>query len=197
MATTFQDLQNYLKAAGLGFEANDEHQTIAIGFTGEPGDTTYRDEDGDPSVRILVRLVERGEFVAVFSPQAWDLSDSEHVPAVCEAVARMQARMKLIRFDLGEEGFLQPNVEIPLEKAPMCAEQLLRAIAGVLIAVKEFDPVVRHAKETGIVDLELINDEVPDMPPEINQIIELGETAGGLDALEQLLGGGDAPPVEA
>jgi hypothetical protein len=196
MAATFQDLKQFINAAGLNYEANDELQTIAIGFTGEPDDTTYRDEDGDPSVRILVRLVERGEFVAVFSPQAWDLSDSEHVPAVCEAVARFQARMKLIRFDLGEEGSLQPNVEIPLEKAPLCAEQLHRGIAAVLIAVKEFDPVVRHAMETGVVDLGLINDEMPDLPAEINQILELGERAGGLDALEQLLGGGDAPPVE-
>lgn len=197
MATTFDQLTSFLDEAGLDYDAHAEHNVIAIGFGGEPDDTTYRDADGDPHVQILVRLVERGEFCAAFVPRAWNLADCEHRAAVCEAATRIQSKMKLIRFDLEDEGYLQPNIEIPLEKAPMCAEQLHRAIAGLLIAVRQFDPVIRHAMQTGEVDLDLAREDVPEPPADITRILELGESTGGLDALERLLGDSDAPPIQA
>jgi len=197
MATTFDDLKRFLDDAGLTYDANEEHKVIAIGFSGEPDDTTFRDDDGDPHVQVYVRLVEKGEFCAAFVKGAWPLADCEHRAAVCEAAARIQATMKLIRFDLQDDDRLQPNIEIPLEKAPMCAEQLHRAIAGLLIAVRQFDPVIRHAMTTGEVDLDLAQEDMPEPPADITRILELGESAGGLDALERLLGDSDAPPIQA
>lgn len=197
MATTFDELKRFLDDAGLEYEAHEEHHIIAVGFSGEPDDTTFRDRDGDPSVQILVRLVERGEFCAAFVPRAWSLADCEHRAAVCEAATRIQSQMKLIRFDLEDEGYLQPNIEIPLEKAPMCAEQLHRAIAGLLMAVRQFDPVIRHAMQTGEVDLDLAREDMPEPPADITRILELGEATGGLDALERLLGDSDAPSIQA
>jgi hypothetical protein len=197
MATTFDDLKRFLDDAGLMYDAHEDDHVIAIGFSGESDDTTWRDQDGDPHVQILVRLVERGEFCAAFVPRAWNLADCDHRAAVCEAATRIQAKLKLIRFDLSDEDYLQPNIEIPLEKAPMCAEQLHRAIAGILMAVRQFDPVIRHAMNTGTVDLELAHDEPAEPPADITRILELGESAGGLDALERLLGDSDAPPIEA
>jgi len=198
MATTFDDLKRFLDDAGLMYDAHDEDHVIAIGFSGDTDDTTYRDKDGDPHVQILVRLVERGELCVAFVPRAWNLADCDHRAAVCEAATRIQAKLKLIRFDLTDEAFLQPNIEIPLEKAPMCAEQLHRAIAGILMAVRQFDPVIRHAMATGEVDLDLAKDDDPAEPPaDITRILELGESAGGLEALERLLGDSDAPPIEA
>jgi hypothetical protein len=197
MATTFEELKRFMDESSLMYDANDELEAIAIGFAAEPDETTYRSpESNEPTVQIIVRLVEDGEFVAVIAPQAWDLSDCEHQAAVCEVACRMAARFKLLRFDLDDEDCLQPNVEIALEEAPMCSNQLHRAIGAVLVAVREFDPVIRHAMETGVVDLTLAHHDRPQPPSDISQILELGEAAGGLDALEQLLGGGDAPPVQ-
>jgi hypothetical protein len=197
MATTFDDLKQFLDDAGLNYDAHEEHSVIAIGFAGEPDDTTYRDADGDPHVQVIVRLMEQGEFCVAFVPRAWNLAGCEHRAAVCEAVTRLQSKVKLVRYDLEDDGHLQPNVEISLEKAPMCAEQLHRAIAGLLMAVRQFDPVIRHAMETGAVDLDLAKEDMPEPPPEITRILELGESAGGLEALERLLGDSDAPPIEA
>jgi len=197
MATTFDDLKRFIDEAGLNYDAHEEHHVIAIGFSGEPDDTTYRDADGDPHVQVIVRLVEQGEFCVAFVPRAWNLAGCEHLAAVCEAVTRLQSKVKLVRYDLEDDGHLQPNIEIPLEKAPMCAEQLHRAIAGLLMAVRQFDPVIRHAMETGAVNLDLAKEDMPEPPPEITRILELGESAGGLDALERLLGDSDAPPIQA
>jgi hypothetical protein len=197
MATTFKELKRFIDESSLMYDANDEMDAIAIGFAAEPDETTYRNpESNEPVVQIIVRLVEDGEFVAVIA-QGWDLSDCEHRPAVCEAAARICSKMKLIRFDLDKDLMLQPNVEISLEAAPMCSDQLHRAIGAVLVAVREFDPVIRHAMETGVVDLSLANHDRPQPPGDISQILELGDAAGGLDTLEQLLGGDGAPPVQS
>lgn len=193
MATTFAELKHFLEEVGLNYDAHEEHHIIAVGFSGEPDDTSYRDEDDDPHIQLLVRLAEHGEFVAVVVPQAWKIGDCKHRAAVCEAVTRIQGRMKLIRFDLDDEGHLQPNIEIPLERAPMCTEQLHRAISGLLMVVRHFDPVIRHAMDTGKVDLSLA--KAPTPPENIAEILELGESAGGLDAIERLLGDGDVPPI--
>jgi len=198
MATTFEELKKFMDESGLMYDANDDLQAIAIGFAAEPEETTYRNpESNEPVVQIIVRLVESGEFVAVIAPQAWDLSDCENRAAVCEAACRTAARLKLLRFDLDDEDCLQPNVELALEDAPMCSNQLHRAIGAVLATVREFDPVIRHAMETGVVDLSLAHRDRPQPPGDISRILELGDAAGGLDALEQLLGGDGAPPVQS
>lgn len=196
MATTIAELTKFLDAAGLNYDAHEEHGAIAVGFRFEPDENTYRDEDGDPHVQIIVRIVEDGEFVVVFAPRAWNVADCDHVAAVCEAVARIQARLKLVRYDLQDDGMLQPNIEIPLEKSPMCAEQLQRAIAGVFLAIRSYDLVIRHAMETGEVDLDRAADD-DDGPPEVadtGALSDLADRAGGLDALEKLLGGSDDLP---
>jgi hypothetical protein len=196
MATTFAELTTFLDDAGLNYDAHEEHNAIAVGFRYEPHENTYRDADGDPHVQLIVRLVEDGEFVVVFTPRAWNLADCDHVAAVCEAAARIQARLKLVRFDLQDDGTLQPNIEIPLEKAPLCAEQLRRAIAGVFLAIRSYDRVIRQAMATGEVDLDLaVDDDEPSDFPDTGELSELADRAGGLDALEKLLGGDDAAPA--
>jgi hypothetical protein len=101
----------------------------------------------------------------------------------------------------------QKGIEIPLERAPLCAEQLQRGIAGVLLAIRRFDPVIRHAMETGEVDLDLAREEEPSAPaddehesppvPDVGRILDLANEAGGLDTLDKLLGGDGASAVEA
>jgi hypothetical protein len=199
MATTLEKLQKFMSRSKLVYEVHEEHDIIAIGFSFDEDDTTYRDPQGERHLQLLVRLAERGEMVAVFAPRAWDLKDYPDRRAVCEAATIVQRQMKLIRFDLdADSGAFTPNVELSLEKAPMCAQQLHRAIAAVLLAVRRYDPIFRHAMKTGIVDMSLAHEDEPPTPPgDVTGILELGNDAGGLDALERLLGDGDTPPIEA
>lgn len=197
MATTLAELKTFLDQSGLKHEVYEEHSVIAVGFTCDPEDTSYRDGSGDASVNIIIRLSEDGEFVATFAPRAWSLGESEHIPAVCEVVARIQGRMKLVRFDLDDEGYLHPNIEIPLESAPMCAEQLQRAITGVLLVVRRFDAVICHARDTGEVDFDRESEEATEPAADIARILDLADDAGGIDAIERLLGGGGPLPTDA
>ena len=196
MSTTLEDVKRFLDESQLKYVTNKDDSAVGIGFSCGDEETTFRDAEGDPHVRVIVKLAEKGEFVAFFVPHAWNVGESPNRAIVCEAAARLQSRTKLIRFDLDEEGYLQPNIEIPLERAPLCAEQVHRALAGILFAVRHFDPVFRHAIEAGEVDLDLVRDDMPEPPPEVMGLLDLAEDAGGLDELDRLLGDGDAPPIE-
>jgi len=48
------------------------------------------------------------------------------------------------------------------------------------------------------VDFDLINEEeLPTPPADVTRILDLANDAGGLDAIERLLGDSDAPPIQA
>lgn len=192
MPTNFQELKRFLEEASLTHEADERRGILVLEINCSLDDSTYRDPDGNPRVELHVRIAEKGEFVAVSAPAGWRLAGCPHLPAVCEAAARVQARTKLIRFDLADDGVLRPNCEIPLEAAAMCSRQLYRGIGCVVQAIRRFDPVFRHAMTAGEVDLTLAAAELPrELPGEFRQIIDLATEAGGFDALARLLGGDD------
>ena len=227
MATTFADVKRFLDERELKYDDHEELGVIAIGFGCNPEKSTYRDAEGESHVQMFVRLAEDGEFVSVFVPRAWKLDKCEHRAAVCEAATRVQAHLKLVRFDLANDGNLHVNIEIPLEDSPLSSNQLYRAITGVLLVIAEYDTVIRHAIDTGEVNLDIVQeqDEIEDdndewldgeaddedghdpqrdsgrlnggePSPDIIRILDIATGAGGLDAVERLLGGGDAPPIE-
>jgi len=208
MATTLKQIKKFLKASGLHYTAFDEDNVITIGFRSEPEETTFRDEDGDPCLGILLRLVERGEFLIVVTPTCWNIRDCPHRQAVCEALALISASFKMIRFDLDKDsGEIRPNIELPIEDGELTKRQLQRAIGGILMVVRQFDRVIRRARDTGVISFEDVENglhhdepeaEETSPPPQgdIAKLLDLADQAGGLDAIERLLGGGDAPPVE-
>ncbi len=145
-------------------------------------------------------VVEDGEFVAVLAPQAWNIGASPHKAAVFEALVALQARFKLLRFDYDpDDGEIRPNVELPVEDSSLSSKQFHRLMHAVIIGVQRLDRVVRHAMETGTVCLDLMNEEEDSSSDndqfndDDNAILEtledLAEEAGGIDALERLLGG--------
>lgn len=195
MPTTLQQLTGFLDEFELSYDANEEHQGIAIGFTFPEDSTTYRDRDGDAHVQLLIRLVENGELVAILAPQAWNVETCPHKAAVFEALVALQARFKLLRFDYDpDDGEIRPNVELPLEDSTLTSKQFHRLMYAVIIGVNQLDAVVRHAMETGEVRLDLVQDgptETGDqgIDDETHRLESLAARAGGIDALERLLGG--------
>lgn len=192
MATTIDEIRGFLDEFELRYQVHDEEPAIAIAFSCEPDETTYRDADGDPCVQLVITLLERGEFVAVFAPQAWNIRTCEHKAAVFEALVAIQMRYKMLRFDYDpDSGELRPNVELPLEDAALTSRLFHRLVHAMIHGMKRFAPVIQHAMQTGEVSMALVDDGKPsdDPAPDIARLLELSEQAGGIDALESLLGG--------
>jgi len=192
LATSIDEIKGFLDEFDLRYQVHDEEPAIAIAFSCEPHETTYRDADGDPCLQLVITVLERGEFLAVFAPMAWNLKDCKHKAAVCEAVVAIQMQYKMLRFDYDpESGELRPNVELPLEDAEITSRLFHRLVHAMIHGVKRFAPVIQHAMQTGEVSMALVDNGKPsdDPAPDLTRLVELSEEAGGIDALEALLGG--------
>lgn len=192
MATTLDDLAGFLDEYDLRYRIDRNRAVILIGFASPSDAAAYRTPDGDATVRLVVRLAEDGEFLSVFSPNAWNLDGCPHRAAVFEAIPAIQSQYKMLRFDYDPaDGELRPNIELPLEDAGPTSRQFHRLIHGMLDGIQRFDRVIRHAMETGEVSFAGLDAEQPSSSPsaEVRQLMDLASRAGGIDVLERLVGG--------
>lgn len=201
MATTIDELKGFLDEYELKYRVDEERNAILVGFGCNADDSPYRDEEGDAYVRLVIQLSEDGGFVAVFSPNAWNIDDCPNKAAVFEALVSIQAQYKMLRFDYDPtDGEIRPNMELPVEDSSVSSRQLHRMIHGMLGAIQRFHPVIRHAMDHGEVSFASLNDEDLPSPPseETMRLMDLARRAGGIEALEKLLGGeGTAEPDAA
>jgi len=192
MATTIDEIKGFLDEFELKYVVHEKDPAIAISFRSDPHETAYRDTDGDPCLQIVIVVLEDGEFVSLFAPQAWNIRACEHKAAVFEAMSSIQMQYKMLRFDYDpNDGEIRPNVELPLEDAELTSQLFHRLMHALMHGVKRFAPVIQHAIRTGEVSMSLVDDEKrSDEPaPDISRLVELADQAGGIDALESLLGG--------
>jgi len=190
MATSIEQVKGFLDEHDLKYAVDAERDAIVLGFNIDPEASTYRDDDGDPYIRLVVRVLEGGEFLTVFSPNAWNIDGCVYQAAVLEALVAIQMKYKLLRFDYDmNDGEIRPNVELPLEDSALTSRQFHRLMQSVLHGIDRFDRVIRRALATGEVSFDDLDDEQrPPASPDA-RLEDLAERAGGIDELEKLLGG--------
>jgi len=189
MPTTIEEIGSFLDEEEVQYRIDEDRHAVLVGFELSPRFTAYRDRAGEPHFGVVIQPSEGGEFLALFAPWTWSLADCPHRSAVFEAISTFQARCKLIRFDYDpDDGELRANIEICLQDAPLTIDQFRRLLTSLGYAVFRIDPVVRHAMQTGEVSFDLL-DSLTDERPEADLVRSLAEQAGGLEALERLVGG--------
>lgn len=168
MSTTLKRIEECLKESDLIYVAHPEDDIVRVGFHSDPHETTYRDKNGKPTIEIVIRLLERGEFLALHAPECWNISRCLDKSRVLEELINIQSRFKMIRFDTNGE-IVVPNVEIPLEDNDITTKQLDRAIGAILQVVRQYDQTISDT----------IREE---------EIKRLSRDAGGPKGLRRLLG---------
>ena len=199
MATSIDELKRFLDEYELVYHVDEERSVILIAFGHAAEKSAYRDEIGEPCVRIVIQVLEDGQFVSVFSPNAWNIDDCQYKPAVFEALASIQTQYKMLRFDYDPaDGELRPNIELPLEDAEITSRQFHRLLHGIIESVQRYDALIRHAMQTGEVSFALLHDaQRPDSETaELRRLLALADRAGGIEALEHLVAGAGAPDVD-
>lgn len=193
MPTTIEHIQEFLDESDLRYRVDPEHDAILIGFGIDPTTSTFRDQHGEPRIPLVIRVLERGEFVAMFCPAAWNVDGCRHKAAVFEAITAIQAQYKMLRFDYDpSDGGIRPNVEIPIEDAALTSQQIHDLLHGILLGTQRYDGMIRHAMNTGEVSFATVAAEpVGAPPPAIARLQRLAGNAGGIDELERLACGGD------
>lgn len=191
MAMTIDEISDLLTECGIDHETNELFEAIRFGFRLEPSWTNYRNPAGAATHEFVISLHGDGEFVAVYLPRTWIIADCPHRAAVFEVLATYQGQRRMIRFDHDpEDGEIRANMEIWLADTSLSLTQLQTMINQIGRGVCRIDPVIRHAMRTGEVSFELIADLDEDR--EAERVGELARAAGGIEALERLVSGGDA-----
>jgi len=192
MGTSIKQVTGFFDEHDLKYMVDEKQDAVLIGFGVDPERSGYRDEEGEPFIRLVVRVLEGGEFLAVFAPNAWNIDDCIYKAAVCEALVSIQLRYKMLRFDYdASDGEIRPNIELPLEDSTLTSRQFHRLIHGMLHGMGRFDRAIRRAMETGEVSFDDLGEEeqASSPPDDTARLDDLAERAGGIDELEKLLGG--------
>lgn len=170
MATTIEAIAGMLAAEGLNFQLNDD-ETISLGFQTE----TYRNILGDPGVMVLIQVLENGEYLKVFAPNAFD-ARGEFADVLLRACVMVQWKTKLIQFEYDvSDGELRVIVEFPLEDAVLTHRQLIRCVHGLVGILDEFYPVLYRALHEGVIhfqdaderQVEVLSELLSSVPPDI------------------------------
>jgi hypothetical protein len=154
MAVTIEQIKQELDSGGIKYNPVPNDPTgLAIIF----GTQNYTDSAGLKSLGLYLSLEENGEYIKVMAPGAFAVG-GDHFWEFLEACLWLQARTKLVQFELGDgamAGKMSPVVEWPVEDGTVTTKQLLRAVMGLGAIVEEYSPALMAVMETGVVDAKL------------------------------------------
>jgi hypothetical protein len=179
MPLNLEQLEAYLVEEGLKYRLADEGYLLT-GFATR----NYVGPGGREGVAIAIRVDEDGEHVEFTAPQLYTSRGCAHPAALFEALLAITMRTKLIRFEYDPaDGEVRCTVECAVEDGCLTRRQFFRMLHGLSESVDRWDPVIRAAMETGLVNLE----PVAGGADHLARLAAIEASAGGLDRLEELV----------
>ncbi|MFZ5926400.1 MAG: hypothetical protein ACOYX1_03025 [Acidobacteriota bacterium] len=146
MATTLEQIAQFLSEEGLQHRVDRERNAVFVGFR----TVQYRDESGEPSLLVVIKLLEDGEYIEIFSPMCYCYKDGPHKEVVFQACLMVSYATKHLQFEYDPgDGEIRAVIEFPLEDAPLTKRQLLRCVHGLVQIVDKYDPMIRGAMTNG------------------------------------------------
>lgn len=149
MPINLERLEAYFVEAGLKYRLEAEGHLLT-GFA----TSTYEDEEGRRGVAVAVSLSEDGEFLEFTTPRLYDSRHCRDPGKLFQALLDVTMRTKLVRFEHDpEDGEIRGTVSFPIEDGRLTPRQFRRMLEAIPRAVDRWHPVIRHAIDTGVVDL--------------------------------------------
>ena len=150
MATTLQEISAFLTEDGLKHGIPEGKDFIRTGFRMD----NYKDADGDPSLRIIIRADEDGEFVKVFAPQAYKCptdANSYHRLSLFQTLLHISWMTKMLQFEYDpEDGEIRPIIEFPLEDAKLTRRQIVRCVRAMPQIIDKYHDDIQDAIKHGL-----------------------------------------------
>lgn len=179
MAINLEQLEAYLVADGLKYRLADEGYLLT-GFATRH----YVGPGGRSGVAIAIRLDEDGEHVEFTAPQLYNSRACSHPGALFETLLAITMRTKLIRFEHDpKDGEIRCSIECAVEDGSLTKRQFFRMLHCLSESIDRWDPVIRAAMETGLVNLE----PVAGGAEHLARLAAVEASAGGIDRLEELV----------
>ncbi len=150
MPTKLSTIESYLIAERLKYSVHDDY--IRTSFATD----LYRDQDGDSSVFIIVRVEEDGEYFKLMAPNLYRYPpDGPNAGWVYRTLLGICWRSKLIKYEYDErDGEIRAIVEFPIEDAELGPRQFMRCLNGLVQIIDEYHPAVAAAMAGGPASLD-------------------------------------------
>ena len=146
MAMTLDEIAGLMDELGLKYSKNEEKGHILSGWSCD----NYKDAEGHKGIGIIIKLEENGEFIKVFTPNAYKYKEGANLLFVLEACMYVSWRTKMVQFEYDpSDGEIRAMVEFPIEDGKVTAKQLKRILAGLPAIIDEYDVMIRTAIEEG------------------------------------------------
>ncbi len=170
MATNLDEIRKFLDEKTLRYHVDEACQAVRLGF----GATSYRMEDGDATIPVLVRLDEGGNFIEIASPSLYHYKDGPNGFAVLGACLFVCYTTKLVQFEFDpNDGEIRATIELPLEDATLTSRQFHRCLRTLIRVVDRYHPMIKAAMETGKIVLPSAEPEAPAVSAQLAQLLEL------------------------
>jgi hypothetical protein len=150
MPVTIGDIRQHLAALDLRYSVSPEDEReLGVRFETH----SYRDHDGDHSLLILCKLSDDGEYIEIFAPQAFNTSNCRYKAALFSAMLQLSFMTKHVQFEHDpRDGEIRLAVDLPVCDGTVTLEQFSRMLFVLTGILEEYDPVLRHAMQTGRID---------------------------------------------
>lgn len=144
-----EQIEAILVAQGLKYRLQADH--IVTGFATRH----YRDASGRAGVAIVIRLSEQGTLLEFMAPGLYCSQGCHHSAALFQVLLDITTRTKMIRFEHdATDGEVRCSIDFPIEDGKVTPRQFRRLLDCLAESVDRWAPVIRHAMDTGCIDLE-------------------------------------------
>jgi len=150
MSTTIEEIKGFLDAEDLKYDHDAGDCYIRTGFKTEH----YANHEGRKSLRIIIELVEGGEFIKFMAPKAYNIpkdASSFHKMALFQTLLHISYRTKMVQFEYDPgDGEIRANIEFPLEDALLTQKQMSRCLSCLTGVMDHYHEQINDAIHSGI-----------------------------------------------
>jgi hypothetical protein len=151
MPVTIETIQQHLKTLEIEFGVS-ESDPNSVGF----GINTqnFVNHEGEKRIFVICEVSKDLDYLEVYCPLVEDLSKCRFKSAALAAMAEICYRTKHAQLEYDPaDGEVRIAADMPVCDSVVTAEQLLCLIRNVVTMMDVYQPVIRHAMETGQVDM--------------------------------------------
>ena len=128
MATTLENLVEYLDNRDWNYQVDDENNRIVTGVIADNVEDFW----------IIIQLSEEGEFIQFIVPELLQIKEHVYKGLIFQTMLNIQWEVKMLRFEYDLiEGNIRASIEIPLENSELTEKQFNRVINALIRIIDE------------------------------------------------------------
>ncbi|MDA1044281.1 MAG: hypothetical protein O3C57_03550 [Verrucomicrobia bacterium] len=134
MPTSIQQIALRLEHRRVRFHLQEKNNRIILSYATE----NYQNTEDERSVRVLIDVLDDGQYVTVYAPGCFAVPAGEHAHALLEAADAANRASHLVKWKYDHaRNALLPAVDIVVQDARFSSGQITVSLTVLLAAIEE------------------------------------------------------------